>query len=101
MNDKYSLMKYIKDQNHFNKEELKDEMTLKAFFNYFKTKKKCEEFKKKCGQRIIAKCQNDVNIMKLKFLRWYKINKMEKVKNACKIIQRNYSFFKRNKNKNK
>ena len=97
MNDKYSMMKYIKDQHHYNKEELKDKMTLKAIFNFWKTKQKVSEFKKKCGQRIIAKCQLDKSLMKLKFLHWNKINKMEKVQNACKIIQRKYRNYKRKK----
>ena len=97
MNDKYSMMKYIKDQHHLNKEELKDKMTLKAIFNFWKTKQKVAEFKKKCRQRIIAKCQHDKSLMKLKFIHWNKINKMEKIQNACKIIQRKYRNYKRKK----
>ena len=95
MNDKYSVMKYIKDKHNINKEELKNRMTLKAIFNFWKTKQRISEFKKKCGQRIKAKCQLEQSLMKLKFIHWYKINKMEKVENACRIIQRKYHSYKK------
>ena len=97
MNDKYSIMKYIKDQHNINKEDLKNNMTLKAIFNFWKTKSKISEFRKKCGQRIRAKCESDKNIIKLKFIHWHKINKMEKMENACKLIQRKYRKFKKKK----
>ena len=97
MNDKYSIMKYIKDQHNLNKEDLKNNMTLKAIFNFWKTKSRITEFRKKCGQRIRAKCESDKSILKLKFIHWFKINKMQKVQNACKLIQRKYRNYKKKK----
>ena len=97
MNDKYSIMRYIKDQHNINKEDLKNNMTLKAIFNFWKTKSRITEFRKKCSQRIRAKCESDKSILKLKFIHWYKINKMQKVQNACKLIQRKYRNYKKKK----
>jgi hypothetical protein len=98
MNDKYSLMKYIKDLNNINKDDLKNDMTLNAFFNFWKTKQKINEFKKKCGQRIKAKCEIEKSKLKLKFIYWRKINKMDKFKKACILIQRKYRNYKNKKN---
>ena len=98
MNDKYSLMKYIKDLNNINKDDLKNDMTLNAFFNFWKTKQKINEFKKKCGQRIKAKCEIEKSKLKLKFIYWRKINKMDKFKKACILIQRKYRNYKKKKN---
>ena len=97
INDTYSLKKYIKDQYNINKEELKNNITLKAMFNFWKTKTKNNEFKKKCGQRIKSKCESEKNILKLKFIHWYKINRLEKVEKACRIIQNKYRNYKRKK----
>ena len=47
VNDKYSMMKYIKDQYNVKKEDLENKMTLKAIFNFWKSKQKYSEFKKK------------------------------------------------------
>ena len=94
MNNKYSVMKYIKDNNDLNKEELKNKTTLKAIFNFWKMKKKFSEFKRLCKQRIVAKCQASQNILKLKLIQWNKINKLAKLKDACIIIQRNYRKYK-------
>ena len=95
INDKYSMMKYIKDKNNLNKEELKNKTTLKAIFNFWKMKQKFSEFKRLCKHRIVAKCQADKNMLKLKLIHWNKIIKLEKVKDACIIIQRNYRKFKK------
>ena len=99
VNDNYSMMKYIKDFCNINKDNFKDEMTLKAFFNFWKSKQRCEEFKKKCGKRIQIKCQYEQNIMKLKLLKWKKINKMIKIEEACRIIQNKYKEYKNQKTK--
>ena len=99
VNDKYSIMKYIKDQHNVSKEELKNKMTLKAIFNFWKSKQKYTEFKKRCKHWIISKCDSDSNILKLKLIQWNKKIKLGKVKNACRIIQRNYRLYKRKKNK--
>ena len=72
-------------------------MTLNAIFNFWKIKEKINEFKKKCGQRIKAKCALDKSRLKLKFIHWYKINKMEKVEYACRLIQRKYRKYKKDK----
>ena len=98
MDDKYSMMKYIKDQHNINKEELKDKMTLKAIFKFWKGKQRIGEFKKKMGQRIKSKCEYEKSMMKLKFIHWFKVNRMEKVEDACRIIQRNYRKYKKEKN---
>ena len=98
INNKYSIMKYIKDQGSVNQEELKNKMTLKAIFSFWKIKQKISEFKKRCGQRIRAKCVADRSNLKLKLIQWYKINKLEKVKYACRLIQKNYRIYRR-KNK--
>ena len=82
VNDKYSVMQYIKGQENISQEELKNKMTLKAIFSFWKSKKKYEEFKNKCQHRIIAKCKSNQNILKSKFVRWNKIAKKEKMKNA-------------------
>ena len=97
INDKYSIMKYIKDGYNINKDDIKNEMTLNAIFNFWKTKEKINEFKKKCGQRIKAKCELDKSKLKLKFIHWYKINKMKKVEYACRFIQRKYRKYKKEK----
>ena len=97
INDKYSIMKYIKDGYNINKDDIKNEMTLNAIFNFWKIKEKINEFKKKCGQRIKAKCALDKSRLKLKFIHWYKINKMEKVEYACRLIQRKYRKYKKDK----
>ena len=99
VNDKYSMMKYIKDQYNVSKEELKNKMTLKAIFNFWKSKQKFAEFKKKCKQRIIAKCESEKSILKLKLIQWNKKIKLLKIKNACQMIQKNYRIYKRKKNK--
>ena len=99
MNDKYSLMKYIKDLNNINKDDLKNDMTLNAFFNFWKTKQNITAFKKKCGQRIKAKCEYEKSKLKLMFIHWRKMNKMEKFQNACKLIQKKYRNYKNRKNK--
>ena len=99
VNDKYSMMKYIKDQYNVSKEELKNKMTLKAIFNFWKSKQKFAEFKKKCKQRIIAKCESEKSILKLKLIQWNKKIKLLKIRNACQMIQKNYRIFKRKKNK--
>ena len=101
VNDKYSMMKYIKDQYNVRKEDLDNEMTLKAIFNFWKSKQKFNEFKKKCKHYIIAKCESDNNKLKLKLIHWNKDIKNEKIKNACLMIQRNYRNYKRKKLKNK
>jgi hypothetical protein len=98
MDDKYSMMKYIKDQHNINKEELKDKMTLKAIFKFWKGKQRISEFKKKMGQRIKSKCEYEKSMVKLKFIHWFKLNRMKKVENACRIIQRNYRKYKKEKN---
>jgi hypothetical protein len=101
IDDKYSVMKYIKAENdNINKDELKNEMTLEAIFNFWQAKQKMVEFKKKCGRRIRMKCEMDKNMLKLKFIHWYKINKIKKAENACKIIQRKYRKYKKEKAKN-
>ena len=100
VNDKYSMMKYIKDEYNVTKEDLDNEMTLKAIFNFWKSKKKFNEFKKKCKHFIVAKCESDKNKMKLKFIHWNKVIKKEKMINACLMIQRNYRNYKRKKIKN-
>jgi hypothetical protein len=100
MDDKYSMMKYIKDQSNINKEELKNKMTLKAIFKFWKGKQRISEFKKKMGQRIKSKCEYEKSMMKLKFIHWFKVNRMEKVEDACRIIQRNYRKYKKEKNGN-
>ena len=98
MDDKYSMMKYIKDQHNINKEELKDKMTLKAIFKFWKGKQRISEFKKKMGQRIKSKCEYEKSMVKLKFIHWFKVNRMKKVENACRLIQRNYRKYKKEKN---
>ena len=98
MDDKYSMMKYIKDQHNINKEELKNKMTLKAIFKFWKGKQRISEFKKKMGQRIKSKCEYEKSMMKLKFIHWFKVNRMEKVEDACRIIQRIYRKYKKEKN---
>ena len=100
INDKYSIMKYIKDQNNINKDKLKNEMTLKGIFSFLKMKKRLNEFKKKCGQRIKAKCEYDKNLVKIKFIHWNKIYKIKKFEYACRLIQKNYRNYKRKKLKN-
>ena len=100
IDDKYSVMKYIKDENNVNKDELKTEITLQAIYNFYKSKQKMSEFKKKCGRRIRMKCEFDKNILKLKFIHWYKINKIKKAENACKIIQRQFRKYKKIQVKN-
>ena len=97
INDKYSIMKYIKDGYNINKDEIKNEMTLNAIFNFWKIKEKVNKFKKKCGQRIKAKCELDKSKLKLKFIHWYKINKMEKAEYACRLIQKKYRKYKKDK----
>ena len=82
VNDKYSIMQYIKGKENISEEELKNKMTLKAIFNFWKSKKKYEEFKNKCKHRIVDKYKSDNNILKLKFVQWNKIAKNEKMKNA-------------------
>ena len=82
VNDKYSIMQYIKEKENISEEELKSKMTLKAIFSFWKSKKKYEEFKNKCQHRIIAKCKSNQNVLKSKFVRWNKIAKKEKMKNA-------------------
>ena len=99
VNDKYSMMKYIKDQYNVSNEELKNEMTLKAIFNFWKSKQKFAEFKKKCRHYIVAKCQSENNILKLKLIQWNKKIKLDKMKIACKIIQKNYRIYKKKKYK--
>ena len=99
VNDKYSMMKYIKDQYNVSKEELKNKMTLKAIFGFWKSKQKYAEFKKLCKHRIVAKCESEKNKLKLKFIHWNKVNKIEKMKEACIMIQRNYKNYRRKKNK--
>ena len=81
VNDKYSIMQYIKEKENISEEELKNKMTLKAIFNFWKSKKKYEEFKNKCKHRIVDKCKSENNILKLKFVQWNKIAKKEKMKN--------------------
>ena len=98
MDDKYSMMKYIKDRHNINKEELKNKMTLKAIFKFWKGKQRISEFKKKMGQRIKSKCEYEKSMVKLKFIHWFKVNRMEKVENACRLIQRNYRKYKKEKN---
>ena len=101
MNDKYSMMKYIKDEHNINNiEELKNKMSLKTIFKFWKNKQRINEFKKKCGQRIKIKCELENNMLKLKFLHWFKIIRIEKVQNACILIQKKYRDYKREKNKN-
>jgi len=100
LDDKYSMMKYIKDQHNINKEELKDKMTLKAIFKFWKRKQRISDFKKKMGQRIKSKCEYEKSMAKLKFIHWFKINKMQKVEDACRLIQRKYRNYKKEKNKN-
>ena len=99
INDSYSLKKYIKDQCNINKDELKNNITFKAMLNFLKAKTKNNEFKKKCGQRIKLKCEFEKNILKLKFIQWHKINRMEKVQKACRLIQNKYRSYKKKKNK--
>lgn len=99
INDKYSIMKYIKDKNNINKEELKNEVTLKGIFSFLKKKKIISEFKKKCGQRIKAKLEYDKSLVMLKFFHWNKIFKMEKIEYACRLIQNNYRNYKRKSSK--
>ena len=102
VNDKYSMMKYIKDQYNVTKEDLQNKMTLKAIFNFWKSKQKYTEFKKKCYHYILAKCESTKNTLKLKLIQWNKKIKLEKMKNACLMIQRNYRNYKRkNRNKNR
>ena len=98
VNDKYSMMKYIKDQYNVKSEDLNNEMTLKAIFSFWKSKQKFSEFKKKCKHYIVAKCESDKNKLKLKLIHWNKIIKIDKMKKACIMIQRNYRYYKR-KNK--
>ena len=97
VNDKYSMMKYIKDQYNVKKEDLENKMTLKAIFNFWKSKQKYSEFKKKCKHYILAKCESYKNTLKLKLIQWNKKIKLEKMKNACLMIQRNYRYYKRKK----
>ena len=97
MDDKYSMMKYIKDQHNINKEELKNKMTLKAIFKFWKGKQKISDFKKKMGQRIKSKCEYENSMVKLKFIHWFKINKMQKVEDACRLIQKKYRNYKKKK----
>ena len=73
VNDKYSMMKYIKDQYNVKSEDLNNEMTLKAIFSFWKSKQKFSEFKKKCKHYIVAKCESDKNKLKLKLIHWNKI----------------------------
>ena len=94
VNDKYSMMKYIKDQSNINKDEIKNKMTLKAIFKFWKSKQRNNEFKNKCGQRIKAKCELVNSILKLKFIRWYKINRIEKMDKACRLIQKKFRNYK-------
>ena len=100
VNDKYSMMKYIKDQSNINKDEIKNKMTLKAIFKFWKSKQRNNEFKNKCGQRIKAKCELVNSILKLKFIRWYKINRIEKMDKACRLIQKKFRNYKDKKIKN-
>ena len=97
VNDKYSMMKYIKDQYNVKKEDLQNKMTLKAIFNFWKSKQKYTEFKKKCKHYIITKCESNKNTLKLKLIQWNKKVKLEKMKNAVIMIQRNYRYYKRKK----
>jgi hypothetical protein len=99
MDDKYSMMKYIKDQHNINKEELKNKMTLKAIFKFWKGKQRISDFKKKMGQRIKSKCEYEKSMVKLKFIHWFKINKMQKIEDACRLIQKKYRNYKKKKNK--
>ena len=101
VNDKYSMMKYIKDQYNVSKEELKNEMTLKAIFSFWKSKQKYAEFKKLLKHRIISKCESDNNKLKLKFIHWSKVNRVEKMNDACIIIQRNYRNYRKKRHKKK
>ena len=101
MDDKYSMMKYIKDQHNINKEELKNKVTLKAIFKFWKGKQRISDFKKKMGQRIKSKCEYEKSMVKLKFIRWFKINKMQKVEDACRLIQRKYRNYKKEKSEKK
>ena len=100
IDDKFSVMKYIKDENNINKDELKSEITLQALYNFWQKKQKLNEFRKKCGRRIRMKCEFYKNILKLKFIHWHKINKVKKVENACKIIQRQFRKYKKENVKN-
>ena len=101
MDDLYSMMKYIKDKSNINKEELKNKMTLKAIFKFWKGKQRVNDFKKKMGHRIKSKCEYEKNMVKLKFIHWFKIDKMQKVEDACRVIQRKYRNYKKEKNNNK
>ena len=96
MNDKYSLMKYIKDMPA---NSLKNQINLKNIFDFWKTKQKITEFKKLVGQRLKIKCESKPNILKLKFIHWFKNVQLLKFEQAAWLIQRKYHTYKRQKNK--
>ena len=97
--DKYSMMKYIRNNNYINLDKIKKEIILKKSFDFWKIEKKAASLKRLCGKRISDICNKVFYLKKLKFLYWHKIVQHLKYDKASRLIQKNYRLYKRRKKK--
>ena len=99
-NDKYSMLKYVRNMKYVDVDKLKKDIILKQNFDFWKISKKASELKRLCGKRIQNLCDRTFYLQKLKFLHWHKMVIQQKYDRASRIIQREYLYYKkRAKNK--
>ena len=100
-NDKYSMMKYVRNMNYVDIEKIKKDIILKKNFDFWKIEKKVNGLKRLCGKRISYLCTRAFYLEKLKFLHWHKIVQQQKYERASRLIQKNYLLYKEKKGQKK
>ena len=100
-NDKYSMMKYVRNMNYVDIEKIKKDIILKKNFDFWKIEKKVNGLKRLCGKRISYLCTRAFYLEKLKFLHWHKIVQQQKYERASRLIQKNYHLYKEKKGQKK
>ena len=95
--DKYSMLKFVRNNNNVDIEKIKKDIVLKKNFDFWKIEKKATGLKRLCGKRISDLCTRAFYLEKLKFLHWHQIVEQLKYDKASRLIQKNYHIYMKNK----